>query len=126
MSSIFPDFFEKIPKKFPHCGCSAGISACYKITSCWGPARPCRPCRAAGLRGWSQCHRPADGSPGRRSAYAAGPRRYCSGYGPAGSFRSHPYSGCAGGGPGRRPDWSSCKLQSISAGGGSRPRCRSS
>ena len=82
---------------FPSSGLGRGLGhlppqgkALCQITSCWAPARPCRPCRGAGPRGWSRCRRPAGGSPGKRSAYAAGPRRCCSACGPAGSCRSHP------------------------------------
>ena len=62
----------------------------------------------------------------KQSACAAGQRRCCSGYGPAGSCHSHPCSGCADGVPGHRPGWSSCKPQSTSADAGSKPQCRSS
>ena len=77
------------PRAGPRPPSPLGEGSC-KITSCWAPARPCRPCRGAGPRGWSRCRRPAGGSPGRRSAYAAEPRRCCSACGPAGSCRSHP------------------------------------
>ena len=48
----------------------------------WEPCPSGRPCTAAALREWSRCRRPADGSPGKRSAYAEVPRRCCSGCGP--------------------------------------------
>ena len=77
------------PRAGPRPPSPSGEGSC-QITSCWAPARPCRPCRGAGPQGWSRCRRPAGGSPGRQSAYAAGPRRCCSACGPAGSCRSHP------------------------------------